>query len=183
MSGSDAPTTRIAYSTPDRIVVDGADLVEALIGQVSFTEMILRHLLRRTPERAQVVLLDAVLVTLMEHGLTPSAIVTRLIYDSAPEALQSAVAAGLLGVGSTFIGTMEGCSALLEEMLAAPERASPTAAVSAVAPAGVPAPFASAHFMAAPRRTRCRAPPSPRSTAPRAARAPRGRARPAPPSG
>jgi citrate synthase len=83
--------------------------------------MILRHLLRRKPERAQVVLLDAVLVTLMEHGLTPSAIVTRLTYDAAPEALQSAVAAGLLGVGSTFIGTMEGCAALLEEIRAAPE--------------------------------------------------------------
>jgi len=119
--GKGAPTTAIAYSTADRIVVDGADLVEDLIGQVGFTEMILRHLLRRKPERAQVVLLDAVLVTLMEHGLTPSAIVTRLTYDAAPEALQSAVAAGLLGVGSTFIGTMEGCSALIEEMLAAPE--------------------------------------------------------------
>jgi citrate synthase len=57
----------------------------------------------------------------MEHGFTPSAIVTRLIYDSAPEALQSAVAAGLLGVGSTFIGTMEGCAVLIDEMLAAPE--------------------------------------------------------------
>lgn len=119
--GKGAPTTAIAYSTADRIVVDGADLVEDLIGQVGFTEMILRHLLRRKPERAQVVLLDAVLVTLMEHGLTPSAIVTRLTYDAAPEALQSAVAAGLLGVGSTFIGTMEGCSALIEEVLAAPE--------------------------------------------------------------
>jgi len=120
-AGRAAPTTGIAFSTPDRIVVDGADLVEDLIGQVGFTEMILRHLLRKKPERAQVVLLDAVLVTLMEHGLTPSAIVTRLTYDAAPEALQSAVAAGLLGVGSTFIGTMEGCSALIEEMLAAPE--------------------------------------------------------------
>lgn len=119
--GKGAPTTAIAYSTADRIAVDGADLVEDLIGQVGFTELILRHLLRRKPERAQVVLLDAVLVTLKEHGLTPSAIVTRLTYDAAPEALQSAVAAGLLGVGSTFIGTMEGCSALIEEMLAAPE--------------------------------------------------------------
>ena len=34
-----------------------------------------------------------------------------------PEAIQAAVAAGLLGVGSTFIGTMEGCAANLEEIL------------------------------------------------------------------
>jgi citrate synthase len=121
MSPRPAPDTHIAYSTPDRIVVRGADLVNELIGELSFTEMILFHLLGKRPTRLQTVLLDAVLVTLMEHGLTPSAIATRLIYDSAPEALQAAVAAGLLGVGSTFVGTMEGCAAMIDEMLAAPE--------------------------------------------------------------
>jgi citrate synthase len=70
---------------------------------------------------AQTKILDAVLVTLMEHGITPSAIVARLIYDSCPEAVQAAVAAGLLGVGSTFIGTMEGCGKNIQEILAAPE--------------------------------------------------------------
>lgn len=115
------PTTAICHSTSDAIYVRGASLVDDLIGELTFTEMILFQLLGERPTRTQAVLLDAVLVTLMEHGLTPSAIATRLIYDSAPEALQSAVAAGVLGVGSTFIGTMEGCSALIEEMLAAPE--------------------------------------------------------------
>jgi citrate synthase len=62
-----------------------------------------------------------VLVTLMEHGITPSTIVSRLIYDSSPESVQAAVAAGLLGVGSTFVGTMEGCAANIEEILSAPE--------------------------------------------------------------
>lgn len=116
-----APTTAICRTTTDTIHIRGANLVDELIGHLTFTEMILFELTGRRPTRQQTVLLDAVLVTLMEHGFTPSAIVTRLIYDSAPEALQSAVAAGLLGVGSTFIGTMEGCSALIEEMLAAPE--------------------------------------------------------------
>lgn len=121
MSDKVAPTTRIAHSNATHIFVRGADLVDELIGELTFTEMILFHLLGKKPTRAQTVLLDAVLVTLMEHGLTPSAIATRLIYDSAPEALQAAVAAGVMGVGSTFIGTMEGCAALIEEMLAAPE--------------------------------------------------------------
>lgn len=115
------PSTGISYCTADRIVVRDADLVSELMGKLSFTEMFLFHLLKQRPTRAQTVVLDAVFVTLMEHGLTPSAITTRLIYDSAPEALQAAVAAGLLGVGSTFVGTMEGCSAMIEEILAAPE--------------------------------------------------------------
>jgi len=120
-TGKPTPTTGISYSTAERIVIRDADLVNDLMGRMSFTEMILFHLLRRRPTRTQTAVLDAVLVTLMEHGMTPSAITTRLIYDSAPEALQSAVAAGLLGVGSTFIGTMEGCAALIDEMLGAPE--------------------------------------------------------------
>lgn len=122
MSSAQAPvTTSIARHTSSAIYVRGADLVNDLVGKLSFTEMILFHLTGRKPPPSAVAVLDAVLVTLMEHGLTPSAIVTRLIYDSAPEAVQSAVAAGLLGVGSTFVGTMEGCAALIDELLAAPE--------------------------------------------------------------
>lgn len=115
------PTTSIATSDKDNIYVRDIDLVEDLIGQVSFTEMFLLQLTGQRPPPAHVKVLDTVLVTLMEHGLTPSVIATRLIYHSAPDALQAAVAAGLLGVGTTFIGTMEGCAALLEEILAAPE--------------------------------------------------------------
>lgn len=115
------PGTRIAHHTSDAIYVRGANLVDELIGQLTFTEMMYFQLLGVRPTPAQAKILDAVLVTLMEHGLTPSSIVSRLIYDSCPEAIQAAVAAGLLGVGSTFVGTMEGCAANLEEILAAPE--------------------------------------------------------------
>jgi citrate synthase len=115
------PSTSLSRSDAQHIFIRGADLVNELIGQLTFTEMFYFELTGRRPSPGQTALLDAVLVTLMEHGLTPSAIATRLTYHSAPENLQGAVAAGLLGVGSTFIGTMEGCSALLEEIRLAPE--------------------------------------------------------------
>jgi citrate synthase len=113
------PTTRISTSTTDRIYVRDKDLVDELMGRLSFTEMMFFQIMQRMPTRAEARILDAVLVTLMEHGLTPSAIVSRLVDMSAPDALQSSIAAGLLCVGGTFVGTMEGNARLLEEIVAA----------------------------------------------------------------
>ncbi len=112
-------TTSLCHSTPDDIVVRGRSLPRELIGKLTFTEMIYFELTGREPSPAQRAVLDACLVTLMEHGLTPSAITSRLIYGSAPEAMQGAVAAGLLGVGSTFVGSTEGCAELLARIAAA----------------------------------------------------------------
>jgi len=117
-----APTTAIARHCADSIHVRERDLVKELIGQVSFTEMMYLQLMGQRPTALQCQVLDAVLVTLMEHGFTPSSIVARQIYDSTPEAMQSAIAAGILGVGGTFIGTMEGAGLLIEDLLSQPQR-------------------------------------------------------------
>jgi len=117
MKSNNPPRTRIARHTADAVYIREADLVKELIGHVTFTEMIIFQLTGQRPTPTQTRVLDAVLVTLMEHGFTPSSIVARLIYDSTPEAMQSAVAAGLLGVGGTFIGTMEGAATLIDEIL------------------------------------------------------------------
>lgn len=127
MTGRQAPRTRIARHTESAVYVRDRDLVQELIGKVTFTEMMVLQLTGRMPTPLQTRVLDGVLVTLMEHGFTPSSIVTRLIYDSTPEAMQSAVAAGLLGVGGTFIGTMEGAALLIDEILSAPEGMQPRA--------------------------------------------------------
>jgi len=124
------PTTKIAHHTAQAIYIRGASLVDDLIGKLTFTEMMYFQLLGVKPTPAQAKVLDAVLVTLMEHGITPSAIATRLIYDSCPEAIQAAVAAGILGVGSTFIGTMEGCAANLEEIISSENQSNAAKAVA-----------------------------------------------------
>jgi citrate synthase len=115
-------TTKIATSTATDIFVRGKSLTADLMGKLTFTEMIYFQILGRVPSPARVAVIDTCLVALMEHGLTPSAIATRLVYGSAPEAMQGAVAAGLLGVGNKFVGTVEGCARLLEQIVAASDR-------------------------------------------------------------
>jgi crotonobetaine/carnitine-CoA ligase len=97
-------TTWIGSSTADRITVAGRDLPGEIMGQLSLTELAYLLITHRQPTPAQRRLLDAVLVSLADHGLTPSALATRLTYTGAPEAVQGAVAAGLLGAGSVFLG-------------------------------------------------------------------------------
>jgi len=119
MSQQDKPVTRLCTHTLTSLHYRDANLVEDLLGKTTFTEVMLMQILGRTPRPVDMRIADMVLVVLMEHGLTPSAIATRLIYMSAPENLQGAVSAGLLAVGSSFVGTMENCSQLLDRILAA----------------------------------------------------------------
>jgi citrate synthase len=111
-------TTAIATSTKADVFIRGKSLCRELIGQLTFTEMIVFQMLGRRPSPPETRLVDACLVTLMEHGLTPSALAARLVYSSATEALQAGVAAGLLAVGSRFVGTTEECGALLARLVA-----------------------------------------------------------------
>jgi citrate synthase len=115
---NDRPITRIATHDETSITVRGNDLVRDLIGRHSFTEMIYFHATGRWPSAGQATVLDACLVTLMEHGLTPSAIVTRLVADSVPDEAQVAIATGLLCVGGVFAGTMEGTARILADGIA-----------------------------------------------------------------
>jgi len=111
-------STSIARGTKDDVFVREKSLTKELIGKLTFTEMTFFQVTGTMPSPSQTAVLDACLVTLMEHGLTPSVLATRLVYSNAPEAMQAAVAAGLLAVGSVFVGTVEGCAALLEEIVA-----------------------------------------------------------------
>lgn len=104
-------------STADRITVRGKDLVEDLIGKVSLGDMAFLELKGRLPSREESTVFNALAVTLVEHGMTPSAIATRMTYLGAPESLQGAVAAGLLGIGDRFGGSVEEAARTLQEAL------------------------------------------------------------------
>lgn len=107
--------TSIATADAASIHVRGRDLSDNLIGQISFTEFYFLMLTGKQPTADQRDFLDATLVAIAEHGLTPSVQASRMTFAAAPEALQGAVAAGILGCGSTVLGTAEAAGHVLQE--------------------------------------------------------------------
>lgn len=103
----DAPYTAICTSDADSITVRGHDLVNELMGRIDFTSYFWLLVTGQMPNEQQSYFTNAVLVALAEHGLVPSVVAARMTYAAAPEALQGAVAAGLLGCGSVVLGSAE----------------------------------------------------------------------------
>lgn len=118
-SAEDSPyRTGIGTSSADQIVLLGQDLAADLMGKVSFGELAFWLMAKRRPTPGQMAMFETVLVSLADHGLTPTALAARLTLTSAPESLQGAVAAGLLGGGSRFLGVTEDAAHFLAEGLA-----------------------------------------------------------------
>lgn len=109
-------STNIGRANSRRIELRGYDLVDDLIGKVSYAEALLLAVTGRRPTSAEVGALDAVLVSLIDHGMQPSALAARLTYSGAPDAVQGAMAAGLLGAGSSLLGSMEQVGRLLSDI-------------------------------------------------------------------
>src|ERR1700729_1591988 len=113
--------TSLGTSEGATITLLGHDLAAELMGNVSFGELAYWLLTLERPTPSQSRLFEAVLVGLADHGFTPTAIAARLTFLSAPDALQGALAAGLLGGGSRFLGVSEDTAAFLAEALATAE--------------------------------------------------------------
>jgi citrate synthase len=117
--------THISQAYPDRVEVRGRDLTGELMGTLSFTDYFHLLLTGREPTEEQRFFLDLALVGLAEHGMMPTNVAARMTLAADPEALQGAVAAGILGVGPVIVGTAAECTRLLrfgEEPLTAARR-------------------------------------------------------------
>ncbi|MGF4046219.1 citryl-CoA lyase [Paenarthrobacter nitroguajacolicus] len=117
--------TSLGTSTATEIRLLGQDLATDLMGKVSFGELAFWLVAMRRPTASELRVFESVLVALADHGFTPTAIAARLTYLSAPDSLQGAMAAGLLGGGSRFLGVTEDCGQFLAATLGAHEGPTP----------------------------------------------------------
>ncbi|SMY05401.1 citryl-CoA lyase [Brevibacterium antiquum] len=89
-----------------QIIIGGTDLND-LMSQLDFVEMwLFLHTGRRCTE-AEKTMINALMVSLMDHGVTPTTVAARMTMLSAPDSLQGAVASGILGAGDRFLGVTE----------------------------------------------------------------------------
>ncbi|HEY1276563.1 MAG TPA: citryl-CoA lyase [Thermoleophilaceae bacterium] len=109
--------TGIGASDADSITLMGRDLATELMGNVTFTELTFLLVRGRLPAAEETRLLDAVLVSLADHGLTPTVLAARLTHTGAPESIQGAIASGLLGAGSVFLGVVEDTARFLSALI------------------------------------------------------------------
>lgn len=107
----------ICGSNPETIVVRGRDLCSELVGHVGFSDYVWLLVTGEMPRPEQRAALDATLVAIAEHGLVPSVQASRMTLAAAPEALQGAVAAGILGCGSVVFGSTEAAGRFLHEVV------------------------------------------------------------------
>jgi citrate synthase len=127
-----ASRSAISAANADVILVRGMDLCRELIGQISFTDHIWLLVAGRLPTDAQRQILDATLVAIAEHGLVPSVVAGRMTLAAAPEALQGAVAAGLLGCGSVILGAAESAARLCADIVQRAAGGSPDEATRSI---------------------------------------------------
>lgn len=118
--------TALGTSDTDSIRLLGQDLAQDLMGKVGFGELAFWLVTQRRPTPGEVRVFEAVLVALADHGFTPTAIAARMTYLSAPDSMQGALASGLLGGGSRFLGVTEDTGVFLAGVLAAHRGALPT---------------------------------------------------------
>lgn len=114
---TDKPFTRIGTPTSDtkRFRMRGKDVLTEIIGVKTFAETFYLLVTGRDLPENHVRTFDACMVILMDHGITPTALVARMVHDSLPDDIQLPMIAGAMMVGNKFAGTMAGAGAIFKE--------------------------------------------------------------------
>jgi citrate synthase len=109
--------TALTAIEPNKILVRGFPLDE-MMGRLSFGEAIYLLLTGELPTAAIGKLMEALLVSFIDHGATPPSTLAARNTATTGAPLRACVAAGVLGFGRYFGGDITACMKLLDEGLA-----------------------------------------------------------------
>lgn len=106
--------TAITKIQPNEIAMRGYR-VEELMGQVPFAHVVFLLLKGDLPSKEQGILMDAMLVSSIDHGATPPSALAARTVASGGAPLTAAVAAGITAINRYHGGAIEGCMRVLLE--------------------------------------------------------------------
>ncbi|PPR11767.1 MAG: Citrate synthase 1 [Alphaproteobacteria bacterium MarineAlpha11_Bin1] len=101
-------------SDTDRFRMRGHDVLTEILGEKSFSETFYLLVTGNELPESYSRTFDACMVILMDHGITPTALVARMVHDSLPEDVQLPMMAGAMMVGNKFAGTMAGAGEIFK---------------------------------------------------------------------
>ncbi|MEE9456658.1 MAG: citryl-CoA lyase [bacterium] len=114
---ADKWSTSITDVAPNTVRLRGYP-IEELMGRKSFAEVVWLALLGELPSEAEGKLLDAILVSSVDHGVTPPSTLAARAAASTGAPVNAALASGVLAVNRFHGGAVEGCMNALAEALA-----------------------------------------------------------------
>src|SRR3990172_2223239 len=112
--GKQTWSTALTSIAPNQILVRGYRL-DDLMGRVGFGEATYLLLTGELPSPSVGRLVDAMLVSFIDHGVTPPSTLVARNAATTGSSIRSAVAAGVLGFGRYHGGDALACRALLDE--------------------------------------------------------------------
>jgi hypothetical protein len=126
-------TTAITNIEPNKVAVRGHDIAD-LMGNVSFGAAVYLILTGKMPDARTGRLLDAILVSSIDHGATPPSCLAARTVASTGASLSQSVAAGIMSINRHHGGAIMDCAAYLGRLLA---QVSPAANLDSLAEAEV----------------------------------------------
>lgn len=106
--------TSITKVEPNKIITRGKPQ-EDLIGNISFSEMIYLLLKGEMPSKQDAKMLEAVLVSFCDHGVTPPSTQIARLMASTGSPIHVSVSGGLLSFGQHHAGAIESAMKMLQQ--------------------------------------------------------------------
>jgi citryl-CoA lyase len=123
--------TAITDTSEGKLVVRGVEISEA-IEKFSFGGMVYLLWKGEPPRPGEARLMDAILVSSVDHGTTPPSSLAARVVMSGGNPMNAGVAAGVLAIGESHGGAIEACAKLYQEWLATRDEIPDTAQMAAI---------------------------------------------------